>query len=160
MISSFPTPFCTEQTAAPPEKRGAAFWIAGLVEMLLVATIPKSQRGRSATLVDAFKGTVNSAAPEIRRPLRWTASICSCAISSAYTSASPALARGAAHMLPTAPQPTTQIFMAFPASASRFRYRTSTAALSDSRLRSFRRGTCLACTGKLHHSDPRPEDES
>jgi len=76
MISSLPTPFCTEQTA-PSSKTGATAAIAGRVCRVFVATMPNSQGGISPASQRASMRVTKSLAPVRRRPFLSMASTCS-----------------------------------------------------------------------------------
>ena len=109
--SSLPIPFCTEQTA-PSANACAVAAIAGSVCIAFVATIPKSQAGSSpASRRRAHAARRTSPAPESRSPFALIASTCGCARSYAHTSTSSSLARFAAKIEPTAPQPTMHTLM-------------------------------------------------
>ena len=93
--------------------RGAAA-IAGPACMAFVATMPNSQGGIARASLVALGRPLTSPAPTSRSPFRAIASTCAWLRSNAHTSTSSSVARLAANSDPTAPQPTTQTFMASP----------------------------------------------
>src|SRR5439155_24664926 len=112
--SSLPAPFWTEQTAPPFAKARAVSAMAASVNMLLTATMPKSQGGSSCASDVARTFPTSSSAPTIGRPRSLITRTCASSRSYAQTSTSSTWASAAANSDPTAPQPTTQTLIRAP----------------------------------------------
>ena len=78
MISSLPTPFCTEQTAlfVVEDVRDLRDRTAGVNRLGGDDAVVAARQFALASLV-AFSRAVKSAAPERRSPFFWMASVCS-----------------------------------------------------------------------------------